>query len=277
MDDAEVREHVAALGTMLDELPADAAPAVEALLRLFGETLRRIVTLSRDAPEITAEIARDELIAHMLALHEVPLERAVAPDRPERCDLCSEALAEAHPHLLDSAEKRVLCVCAVCALLFPQRADTSGRYRFVPETIVPLENLAFDALTWRALEIPVAIAYFVRSATDRVTAYYPSPAGAVESLLDLDAWKTIVDQNPALRDLAVETQALLVNGTGTATEGWIVGVDTCYRLISVMRAHWRGLRGGDAVARELEHFFGELRSNSTSHRRGEGHAITGTV
>jgi hypothetical protein len=45
-----------------------------------------------------------------------------------------------------------------------------------------------DDLAWRALRIPVEMAFFVRSGeSGRVTAFYPSPAGATESLLELDA------------------------------------------------------------------------------------------
>ncbi len=274
MDDAEVRQQIDALESLLAGLSSDAGGAVEALVRLYGETLRRMVAAAIDAPEVSAAFARDELISAMLVLHDVRAAERRVPATPavERCDLCSEELLETHPHLFDNNEKTVLCTCAVCALLFPQRADATGRYRFIPETSTQLPDLVFDELTWNALEIPVHVAYFVRSPqTGRVVAYYPSPVGAVESLLNLDAWQELEQRNPELGKLVDDTQALLVNGTGDVAEGWIVGIDVCYRLIAVMRTHWRGLRGGDGVRAELERFFDELRASSTSHRLGESH------
>jgi hypothetical protein len=96
-------------------------------------------------------------------------------------------------------------------------------------------------------------------------------------LLKLEAWEEIERANPALRELVPETQALLVNGSGERAEGWIVGIDACYRLVSVMRENWRGLRGGDAARKALDRFFGDLRSNSIPHPRGENHAVTHAV
>ncbi len=274
MDDAEVRQQIDALEPMLAGLPSDAAGTVEALLRLYGETLRRMVAAANDAPEVSEAFARDELISNMLILHDVPApeRRVPATSATERCDLCGEELSEAHAHLFDTNERTVLCACAVCALLFPQRADAGGRYRFIPETSTYLPDLVFDELTWNALEIPVHVAYFVRSPqTGGVVAYYPSPVGAVESLLKLDAWQEVEQRNPALGKLVADTQALLVNGMDGFAEGWIVGIDVCYRLIAVMRMHWRGLRGGDGVRAELKRFFDELRSSSTPQHTGETH------
>ncbi len=273
MDDAEVRKHVATLSGSIEQLGPKPAKTVQALLRLYGELLRRVVAAAAASPEVTAALRSDEVIAQMLLLHGVEIAPPPVRETPERCDLCGEQLAEVHAHLLDTSEKSVVCTCAVCTLLFPQRADASGRYRFIPDGAIAIDDFAFDALTWRALEIPVSVAYFVRR-EEGITAYYPSPAGAVESLLKLEAWEELERENPALRELVPETQALLVNGSGECTEGWIVGIDACYRLVSVMRANWRGLRGGEPARKALDAFFCELRSNSISHRTGDNHAIT---
>ncbi len=165
MDDAEVRRQIDALEPLLAGLPSDVAGTVEALLRLYGETLRRMVAAANDAPEVSEAFARDELISNMLVLHNVPAPEKRVPATPasDRCDLCGEELSEAHAHLFDTNERTVLCACAVCALLFPQRADAGGRYRFIPATSTYLPDLVFDELTWNALEIPVHVAYFVRS------------------------------------------------------------------------------------------------------------------
>ncbi len=59
-------------------------------------------------------------------------------------------------------------------------------------------------------------------------AYYPSPAGSVESLLAIDA---AISSGPPLR--APEIEALLVDRVRGANDAWIVGIDTCYRLVAL--------------------------------------------
>ena len=99
--------------------------------------------------------------------------------------------------------------------------------------------------------IPIGIAFFVRQSVaegaTRLAAYYPSPAGPVESLLSLDAWQ------PALDRLEPDTEALLVNRA--ARESFVLPIDECYRLVGLMRTHWKGLSGGAEVWREMQLFF----------------------
>ena len=60
------------------------------------------------------------------------------------------------------------------------------------------------------LQIPVSVAFFfVNSTLDRVAAFYPSPAGATESLLSLDTWDEVVAANPELATLAPDVEAFL--------------------------------------------------------------------
>jgi hypothetical protein len=123
---------------------------------------------------------------------------------------------------------------------------------------------------WDGLLIPINLAFFVQSGTDsRVTALYPSPAGATESLLSLETWSSIVDANPNLRLLQPDVEALLVNRVGhareaSAAEYYIAPIDDCYRLVGLIRVHWHGLSGGEEVWREIGNFFTELRTKSES-------------
>jgi len=82
VDDARVRAEVAALEELLESIEPRGAEAVAALLRVYGEALRRIVEALRDAPDIADALANDELVSHLLALHDLlpAQERAVAPD-----------------------------------------------------------------------------------------------------------------------------------------------------------------------------------------------------
>ena len=98
-------------------------------------------------------------------------------------------------------------------------------------------------------------------------ALYPSPAGAVESLLPLDAWTEIADNNPALHQLRPDIEALLVTRVGqahgaTRAEYFIAPIDECFKLVGLIRTHWRGLSGGTEVWTEIASFFSNLRSKS---------------
>ena len=68
---------------------------------------------------------------------------------------------------------------------------------------------------WDSLMIPINMAFFFRSSPEaRVVAMYPSPAGATESLLSLEAWNEIADANPELQHMDSDVEALLVNRIG---------------------------------------------------------------
>lgn len=91
---------------------------------------------------------------------------------------------------------------------------------------------------------------------------YPSPAGATESLLALDAWNDVADKNPVLKKMRPDVEALLVNRVGDYREYFIAPIDECYRLVGLIRLSWRGLSGGADVWREIDCFFEALKSRS---------------
>ena len=98
-------------------------------------------------------------------------------------------------------------------------------------------------------------------------AMYPSPAGAIESLLSLEAWMEIAAAHPALQSLDTEVEAFLVNRVSTPAQYYVVPVDECYRLVGLIRMHWRGLSGGTEVRREINGFFHDLRLRSVGTRK----------
>src|SRR3954453_22472252 len=107
----------------------------------------------------------------------------------EFCDLCHVALAEEHQHLLEASTRRLECACDGCAILF---SGEGQKYRRVPRRIRYLPEFRLTDAQWDGLMIPIGIAFvFHDSKTGKVTALYPSPAGAVESLLTLEAWNEI--------------------------------------------------------------------------------------
>src|SRR5580658_4204529 len=119
------------------------------------------------------------------------------PRTAERCELCSAEIASQHPHLLDPAVRKLVCSCDACALLFS--GQDRARFKRVPRLVRLLANFQMTDAQWDSLMIPINMAFFFRSSPEaRVVAMYPSPAGATESLLSLEAWNEIADANPAL-------------------------------------------------------------------------------
>jgi uncharacterized protein DUF5947 len=81
------------------------------------------------------------------------------------------------------------------------------------------------------------------------------PAGATESLLTLDAWDALAADNPALRALEPDIEALLVNRLGRKRDSYRVSIDECYKLVGLIRTHWRGLSGGAEAWDEIGRYF----------------------
>lgn len=181
----------------------------------------------------------------------------------ENCELCSAPIAADHPHLVEPAKHRLLCVCRGCAILLGNRDD--NRYRAVPEYARRLENFRMTDADWEAFGIPIGLAFFVRSTPDRrVVAFYPGPAGPTESLLDLQAWTTLAANNPVLAELQPDCEALLVNRVRDAREYFQAPIDRCYALAGLIRTKWRGLSGGDEAWKAIDGFFAELREQRAS-------------
>jgi hypothetical protein len=191
--------------------------------------------------------------------------RRFARPRPvrERCDLCSVELADEHAHLLELVRRRLVCACDACAVLFDNPA--AGKYRRVPRRVQLLRDFRLTDEAWAGLLLPIDLAFFVQSTTaGRVIAQYPSPAGATESLVSLEAWQDLVNENPVLRELEPDVEALLVNRMQAAREYYRAGIDKCYELVGLLRTHWRGLSGGPAVWEQIGRFFAGLRGD-TAH------------
>ena len=133
--------------------------------------------------------------------------------------------------------------------------------------------------------IPVGVAWLMRSsASDAATVFYPSPAGATESLLPME-YGDLLAEVPALGTLQPDVQALLVrfeHGAGLgpasglpadgrpadgrpaapAAENFIVPVDRCYELVGLLRRVWRGFDGGSDAHARLAEFFERLRADA---------------
>ncbi len=182
----------------------------------------------------------------------------------EHCELCNEVLATNHRHLLDLAGRTLVCSCTACSLLFDKRG-AGHHYRLIPNRYLLLPNFQMTDAQWDELMIPVNIVFLFRSTIGNpVAAFYPGPAGATESLLDLEGWAALTNANPILNELETDVEALLVNRVRTTREYYIVPIDTCYQLVGLIRLKWRGLSGGTEAWEEINKFFQELRQKSDS-------------
>jgi hypothetical protein len=189
--------------------------------------------------------------------------RRFARPRPaaERCDLCGAPLAAGHSHLLEPASRQMHCSCEPCAILFSGRQD--ARFQRVEPRLAVLTGFHMTDAQWQDFHLPINLAFFVRnSASGKVQAFFPSPAGATESLLTLDAWEALAAENPVLRVLEADVEALLVNRLGSTRAHYLVSIDECFALVGLIRRHWRGLSGGTAVWEQIGRFFAGLSTRS---------------
>ena len=177
--------------------------------------------------------------------------------------MCSQELASEHEHLVEPANRRLICACGACAILFEGQAG--AKFKRVPRQVLFLRDFHLTDAQWDGLMVPIEMVFFFHSSPHgKMIALYPSPAGPTESLLSLDTWSDIVQSNPVLNEMEADVTALLVNRVGQGrtsqpAEYYLVPIDECYKLVGIIRAHWHGLSGGTEVWREINTFFGALK------------------
>jgi len=193
------------------------------------------------------------------------LRRFARPRLPvERCDLCGAELESQHPHLIEPSTRQLQCACAACALLFSSRHD--ARFRRVDPRVEILTGFRLTDAQWDELCLPINLAFFIRTTAGTVQAFYPSPAGTIESLLPLDAWAAMAAENPVLQELDTDVEALLVNRLGAARDCYRVSIDECFKLAGLIRSEWRGLSGGAAVWEDIGRYFEGLTARAQAGR-----------
>ena len=127
-----------------------------------------------------------------------------------------------------------------------------------------LEGLELSDELWAEFQIPIGLAFFLRSSdTGNVVGLYPSPAGATECELDLDAWDRLVAANPVLEDLDPDAEALIVNRMATPHVHAIAPLDDCYRLVGIVKATWEGISGGAEMEAAVQRYFDDLRATAS--------------
>jgi len=217
-----------------------------------------------------------------------PAPAAAEPAEPaaaetEACEFCATRIPAEHGHVADLDTSTLMCACRACYLLFTHsgaserrqagagRQGIKGRYRAVPDRYRSDPARPLSAADWDALEIPVGLAFFLRSSgDDAMTAFYPSPAGATECRLDLQAWDRIAAAHPMMVAAAPDVEAILISRGPPGTddvECFLVPVDACYELAGRMRLQWRGFDGGAEARQSIGSFLENVRARSRDFSR----------
>jgi Family of unknown function (DUF5947) len=198
-------------------------------------------------PEVVARLRR-------LALGRTAPAPRASP-QTATCDMCGTSIPDDHRHLLHIHERRIICACEPCWAMRSGEADlrpTGTRLLVLDDFVLPDE-------LWAKFQIPIGLAFlFVSEVVGGVVALYPSPAGATESELYLEAWQELVAANPVLNGLEPEVEALIVNRMTEPHVHAIVPIDRCYELVGMIKASWQGISGGDAVSDAVAAFFARL-------------------
>ncbi|MEP6616312.1 MAG: DUF5947 family protein [Ginsengibacter sp.] len=189
--------------------------------------------------------------------------RKIATPSPEpeveKCDFCGRILLPDHRHLVDLTAMKFKCTCEMCLVVLAE----SSSYKPLPQRSLQLEGFNMSEALWSDFLIPVNMAFFVLSSKhDGAVAYYPAPTGATESKLKMEAWNQLVELNPLLNDLTPDLEALLVNRLDDVGQYYIVPIDSCYKLVGMIRIAWKGIFGGKEVNDIIRQFFNELKEKS---------------
>ncbi|WP_155375708.1 DUF5947 family protein [Catellatospora vulcania] len=209
-----------------------------------------------------------------------PAPPATAQAAQERCELCAAAIPADHDHLVDLTSRSLPCACRPCYLLFvpadervsavvgrgpAPREEAVGARRFaaVPREHVALPDFPLSDLDWSALDVPVRLAFvFVNSSLGQPVALYPSPAGAAESQLPPEVWAKVLARHPYTAQLPADVQALLLHRSPDGPEAYAVPIDVCYRLVGLVRLHWRGFDGGQQAWAAIDGWLAQVRENA---------------
>ncbi|MBA2323697.1 MAG: hypothetical protein H0V92_06705 [Pseudonocardiales bacterium] len=195
-----------------------------------------------------------------------PKEAAPAGTQPahERCEMCTARIDEhQHSHVVHLEKRSLLCTCRPCALLFDERGAAQGRYRAVPDRYLRDPSFTMSEVQWDELQIPVRMAFFFHNSDlEKPLAFYPSPAGATESLLPMDAWRDGLGGSALAAEMEFDVEALLLRKVGDVSECLLVPIDVCYELVGLVRMYWKGFDGGTEAWDQIDKFFTDLASKA---------------
>jgi hypothetical protein len=222
--------------------------------------------LSETLDAMVAARRRAQSVARMRSLARGGLPPRVsdsASPSAERCDICHAPVPDDHRHMLHLVDRRIVCTCEACWALHSGDAE----YRPSGMRTLWLEGFSCPDDIWAAFGIPIGLAFFMRSTvTGSVVAFYPSPAGATESELSLEAWGALVSKNPVLEQLETDAEALVVNRISSPHQYVVIPIDQCYALVGLIKSRWEGISGGSAIEEAVPEYFAALRARASGNR-----------
>ena len=225
--------------------------------------LRRFVELPPATPAGGPQTAFPQGGVPQTAVPQGDGEPPDAGPQAERCEMCATEVSAAHSHVADLEQSSLMCVCRACYLLFTHGTAGGGRYRGVPDRYARDPSRPLSVSEWDELQIPVGLAFFLYSSQrGEVGGFYPSPAGATECLLDLQAWARLADAHPLLHAAEHDVEAVLISRGAAGVEYFIVPIDACYELAGRMRMLWKGFDGGTEARESIEAFLAGVRARA---------------
>lgn len=177
----------------------------------------------------------------------------------EQCDFCSKPIPPDHRHFADLVNMKFMCACEVCTVMQAEK----GEYRPIPQRYKYLEDFKMPEAIWAQLKIPVNMAFIVyNSDREQPIAFYPSPAGSMESELQLNSWESLKEDNPKLRSLTPDLEGFMINRLDKPHEHFIIPIDSCYELIGLIRMTWQGIHGGEKMRDTVRKYFKDLKQRA---------------
>jgi hypothetical protein len=196
-------------------------------------------------------------LRRFVGVQPAPAEPVAVQQEIERCEMCAVVVPAEHGHVVDVEHRSLMCACRPCYLLFVK--GDNGKYRAVPDRYLIDPELTMSE--WQALGLPVGTAFFLRGDSG-LAAFYPSPAGATECLLDLDIWSELVQAHPMLGQARPEVEAILIRQNESDVECYLVPIDVCYQLVGTVRVYWKGFDGGQEAREQIAAFFADVQAKA---------------
>jgi hypothetical protein len=185
------------------------------------------------------------------------------PPEGERCDFCATPVAPEHDHLIELAARRILCTCRPCHIVFEPAGAAQGKYRAIPKRYREVADFVVDDATWDSLQLPIGLVFFFYNSTEsRTVAFYPSPAGATESLLPLEEWVGIVACYSEFSSIEPDVEAILIQRNREVSRCFIVPIDAAYELVGLIRTCWKGFDGGQEAHQKIAQYFEKVQARS---------------
>ena len=189
----------------------------------------------------------------------------------ERCDLCGLEIGPDHDHLIDPAERRLVCACGACAVLFSAQAGT--KFKRVPQDVTRTRRA--DDQRLRSGRRSGCRSIWRSSTTARRRDGW-WPATPVRRARRSPCWSSrpgrkssaSIPSSPACSPTSRRCWSTACAAARTRTACFLVPIDQCFRLVGIIRMQWKGFTGGTAVWEEIDGFFAELARWRA--RRGQG-------